>query len=173
MIANEEQKAKHFERGLRPLIREWVAIFELLTYAEVVNKALIVEMVLEEHNKRKDLRHNFSSMPLQGRSFNFDGMRLSKKAQYHSPQPYQQQENMSASRHVAVRWHNCGKMDHVSLSFPTIRMCFHCQQPRHILKVCSLRSPHQQQCGGWLGKQARDFTLTYQNAQASEWVLKL
>lgn len=64
MKVNEEQKAKHFESGLRPLIREWVAIFGLLTYAEVVNKALIVEIVIEEHNKRKDLGHNIQSTPL-------------------------------------------------------------------------------------------------------------
>lgn len=172
MKVNEEQKAKHFERGLRPLIQEWVAIFGLLAYAEVVNKALIVEIVIEEHNKRKDLGHNIQSTPLQGGSFTSDGTRPPKKAQYHSPQPYQQWEKMSASRHVVVRCHNCGKIDHVSLGCPTVWVCFHCQQPGHILKDCSLRSPHQQQCGGWLGKQAHVFTrligmLRFQNGYLS------
>lgn len=50
--SNEKTKAKHFERGLCSHIRDGVVVFQLPTYKEVVNKALMVEKILNDKAKR-------------------------------------------------------------------------------------------------------------------------
>lgn len=54
---NDAQMARHFERGLRSFIRDRIAILQLPTYIEVVNKALIVEKIEEDRKKGKDRKH--------------------------------------------------------------------------------------------------------------------
>ncbi|XP_062012531.1 uncharacterized protein LOC133729070 [Rosa rugosa] len=48
IIPNEAAKAKKFEEGLNPKIREKVSILKLLKYSEVVDRALIVERSIQE-----------------------------------------------------------------------------------------------------------------------------
>ncbi|KAL5560185.1 hypothetical protein UlMin_036396 [Ulmus minor] len=43
LVAREDSRARHFEEGLRVGIRQAVIPFELTTYSEVVNKALLVK----------------------------------------------------------------------------------------------------------------------------------
>ena len=45
---NESQRARHFERGLRSSIRKSIAVLILPTYAEVLNRALVVEKLDNE-----------------------------------------------------------------------------------------------------------------------------
>ena len=42
-VDTEEKRVKRFQQGLRPWIRSKVAMFELLSYAAVVQKAMIIE----------------------------------------------------------------------------------------------------------------------------------
>ena len=53
-VNTDEKRAKRFQQGLRPWIRSKVAVFELLTYAAVVQKAMIVEGESEQYNKERD-----------------------------------------------------------------------------------------------------------------------
>ncbi|XP_063949981.1 uncharacterized protein LOC135152802 [Daucus carota subsp. sativus] len=42
-VDTEEKRAKRFQQGLKPWLRSRVAAFELTTYAEVVQKAMVIE----------------------------------------------------------------------------------------------------------------------------------
>ncbi|RRT46396.1 hypothetical protein B296_00008396 [Ensete ventricosum] len=42
------RKTKRFERGLRPAIRNWRSVLKLPSYADMVERALIIERDLEE-----------------------------------------------------------------------------------------------------------------------------
>ncbi|RZS25383.1 hypothetical protein BHM03_00058572 [Ensete ventricosum] len=48
MTDDEIMKAKRFERGLRPAIRSRRSVLKLLSYDDVVERALIIERDLEE-----------------------------------------------------------------------------------------------------------------------------
>ncbi|RZR82846.1 hypothetical protein BHM03_00009374 [Ensete ventricosum] len=48
MIDDESRKAKRFERGLRLAIRSRISALKLTTYADVVERALIIERDLGE-----------------------------------------------------------------------------------------------------------------------------
>ena len=50
----DEKRAKRFQQSLRPWIRSKVAVFELSTYAAVVQKAMIIEGESEQYNKERD-----------------------------------------------------------------------------------------------------------------------
>ena len=54
VVADEAMKARHFEKGLRPVIRFRLATLNLQTYREVVERALLVYAELnsqKEHHK--------------------------------------------------------------------------------------------------------------------------
>ncbi|RRT32201.1 hypothetical protein B296_00044808 [Ensete ventricosum] len=48
MTDDKIRKAKRFERGLRPTIRSRISALKLPIYADVVERALIIERDLEE-----------------------------------------------------------------------------------------------------------------------------
>nr|XP_009410153.1 PREDICTED: uncharacterized protein LOC103992242 [Musa acuminata subsp. malaccensis] len=60
---NESQRARHFERGLRSSIRKSVAVLILPTYAEVLNRALVVEKLDNELQQAKNRKRPFSAAP--------------------------------------------------------------------------------------------------------------
>ncbi|KAL2480176.1 CCHC-type domain-containing protein [Abeliophyllum distichum] len=43
LVATEERRARHFEKGLRSRIKKVVILFELTTYREVVSKSLLMK----------------------------------------------------------------------------------------------------------------------------------
>ncbi|KAL8147548.1 hypothetical protein AgCh_005033 [Apium graveolens] len=53
-VDSEEKRAKRFQPGLKPWIRSRVAAFELTTYAEVVQKAMVIEGKSEQSQKEKN-----------------------------------------------------------------------------------------------------------------------
>ncbi|XP_074377612.1 uncharacterized protein LOC141719130 [Apium graveolens] len=52
-VDSEEKRAKRFQQGLKPWLRSRVAAFELTTYAEVVQKAMVIEGESEKNQKEK------------------------------------------------------------------------------------------------------------------------
>lgn len=48
LVTDEASRARMFEEGLRPQIKQVVVAFELETYSAVVNKALVVERGLND-----------------------------------------------------------------------------------------------------------------------------
>ncbi|KAK1360433.1 hypothetical protein POM88_044907 [Heracleum sosnowskyi] len=52
-VDSELKRAKRFQQGLKPWIRSRVTAFELTTYAEVVQKAMVIEGESEQNQKEK------------------------------------------------------------------------------------------------------------------------
>ena len=53
-VNTDEKRAKRFQQGLKPWIRSKVAMFELSTYAVVVQKSMIVEGESEQYNRDRE-----------------------------------------------------------------------------------------------------------------------
>ena len=53
-VDTDEKRAKRFQQGLKPWLRSRVAAFELATYAEVVQKAMVIEGESDQNQKEKD-----------------------------------------------------------------------------------------------------------------------
>ena len=51
----DEKRAKTFQQGLKPWLRSRVAAFELTTYAEVVQKAMVIERESDQNLKEKEV----------------------------------------------------------------------------------------------------------------------
>lgn len=65
-VNTDEKKAKRFQQGLKPWIRSRVAIFELGTYAGVVQKAGIVESESDYSQKERENKKRKTSTQEQG-----------------------------------------------------------------------------------------------------------
>ena len=63
--STEEEKAKKFQQGLEPWIRDRVAMFELETYAGVVQKASLIENNGMQSRKERDNKNR--KVPLYGK----------------------------------------------------------------------------------------------------------
>ena len=63
LVADEISRARILEEGLRENIRHVVANFELTTYEQVLNKALVVESGIVEALKMKDKETNKRNEP--------------------------------------------------------------------------------------------------------------
>ena len=62
-VDTEEKMAKRFQQGLKPWIRSRVVIFELVPYARVIQKAMIVEEESDQNQKEKvNKKRNFGNM---------------------------------------------------------------------------------------------------------------
>jgi hypothetical protein len=64
LVADKENKVLSFHDGLRPQIKPGVLSFELTAYRTVVNKALLVEMGLNETQMERDNKQK--KRPRQG-----------------------------------------------------------------------------------------------------------
>ncbi|XP_074359785.1 uncharacterized protein LOC141699877 [Apium graveolens] len=53
-VDTDEKRAKRFQQGLNPWLRSRVAAFELATYAEVVQKAMVIEGESDQNSKEKE-----------------------------------------------------------------------------------------------------------------------
>ncbi|XP_074323063.1 uncharacterized protein LOC141660007 [Apium graveolens] len=65
-VDTEEKRAKRFQQGLKALIHSEVAIFELTTYTDVVQKAMIIEGESEMSQKEKgqgNFQNRFNRKP--------------------------------------------------------------------------------------------------------------
>ena len=56
LVYTDEKRAKRFQQGLKPWIHRRVAVFELMTYTSVVQKAMIIEGESEASQKEKRTR---------------------------------------------------------------------------------------------------------------------
>ena len=56
LVDGEQERVNKFEMGLRTEIRKQVVPYELTTYADVVNKALIIEREVNEERMERERR---------------------------------------------------------------------------------------------------------------------
>ncbi|RRT33528.1 hypothetical protein B296_00039413 [Ensete ventricosum] len=78
MTDNKIRKAKRFERGIRPVIRSRLSILKLPSYADVVERALIIERDLKKIQKimGKNYKDKLTSKSKRGNKYENSNKRV-------------------------------------------------------------------------------------------------
>ncbi|XP_074382740.1 uncharacterized protein LOC141724478 isoform X4 [Apium graveolens] len=148
-VDTDRKKAKRFQQGLKPWIRGKVAIFELETYARVVQKAMIAETESEMSQKEKESKKkkfegnegqsqpgkfiNFKKGKFQpGRNFNFRRQNAGGGGQGNRPVNVNQPNQL---RLTFPDCQVCGKK-HGGVCKKLNVVCFKCNQKGHYSREC-------------------------------------
>ncbi|XP_074323605.1 uncharacterized protein LOC141660516 [Apium graveolens] len=78
-VDSEEKRAKRFQQGLKPWLMSRVAAFELTTYAEVVQKAMVIEGESEQNQKEKYNKKRRFKMGEEGSSYKGQNQRTNQR----------------------------------------------------------------------------------------------
>nr|XP_017227894.1 PREDICTED: uncharacterized protein LOC108203463 [Daucus carota subsp. sativus] len=78
-VDSEEKRAKRFQQGLKPWLRSRVAAFELTTYAEVVQKAMVIEGESEQNQKEKGNKKRRFESGEEGSSYKGQNQKINQK----------------------------------------------------------------------------------------------
>ena len=155
-VNTDEKRAKRFQQGLRPWIRSKVVVFELSTYAAVVQKAMIIEGESEQYNKERDSKKRkveshggssgqgssqgqFNKRPgfQQGRNTGFRRPEGGQGKQGNQPQNNNQQRQQ---RPPLPDCKTCGKK-HSGVCNKSTIVCFKCNQKGHYANECKSQRP--------------------------------
>lgn len=127
LVPDDFAKARRFEDGLRPSIREKVVILKLQRYADVVDRALIAERSINETNGVCNNKHGGPSP-----SNKFQTFELSE------PQRPRVLGTISDTRMC----YQCKKVGHIRENCPKsktlsdARLCYQCKKVGHIRENC-------------------------------------
>ncbi|XP_024198184.1 uncharacterized protein LOC112201522 [Rosa chinensis] len=116
MILDEYTKAKRFEDGLKPMIREKVAILKLNRYADVVERALIAEQSVLESLKTLDFK-NPSPPTSESQREGQNGRQ--PKPDFPSYRQTQRLERTAQDPRVCFQ---CGKFGHIQKNCPLLQI---------------------------------------------------
>lgn len=125
LVADEESRARRFEEGLRPQIRQGVAPFELRTYKDVVNKALLVERGINDVRIERETNQKKRQGQEQNRGGN-----------YGSAQGKRHQPNTSNQTSQGVRCPICGNSHEEKDCRWKTGACFKCGKVGHRIADC-------------------------------------
>nr|XP_017228833.1 PREDICTED: uncharacterized protein LOC108204056 [Daucus carota subsp. sativus] len=78
-VDSEEKRAKRFQQGLKPWLRSRVAAFELTTYAEVVQKAMVIEGESEQNQKEKGNKKRRFESGEEGTSYKGQNQKVNQR----------------------------------------------------------------------------------------------
>ncbi|RVW92637.1 Retrovirus-related Pol polyprotein from transposon 17.6 [Vitis vinifera] len=88
MISEEGEKARRFQQGLRPAIRNRLVLLAIRDYFELVKRALLVEQDIEETNQIREQRGDRKGK-----------QRMGESSQGRSQGPQQRQRTQQSERH--------------------------------------------------------------------------
>ncbi|XP_075521458.1 uncharacterized protein LOC142554678 [Primulina tabacum] len=131
---NDKDKGEHFFRGLKPEIRRDVHVYKVVTYQDIVERALLAEHDEQEIEKERQLRRQTFQARGQGTSANIRGGHKGKgKIEQRSkpPVPFSDTE-----RQVCLK---CGK-PHKGECLVGSGRCFRCKEMGHTALKCPLSS---------------------------------
>lgn len=133
MFTLSEAKARHFELGLHPHIWDRVGVFKFPTYAEVVNKALMVEKIQDDKTKRLSSKKGGSNFEEKSK-----GATQPKRQRAQLPQ---KPRTLPSSKLTDVEViHRCkfyGACNHTSINCPPGQsVCFYYKKSRYIKSEC-------------------------------------
>ncbi|XP_075521454.1 uncharacterized protein LOC142554675 [Primulina tabacum] len=131
---NDKDKGEHFLRGLKPEIRRDVHVYKVVTYQDIVERALLAEHDEQEIEKERQLRRQTFQARGQGTSANIRGGHKGKgKIEQRSkpPVPFSDTE-----RQVCLK---CGK-PHKGECLVGSGRCFRCKEMGHTALKCPLSS---------------------------------
>ncbi|XP_057482013.1 uncharacterized protein LOC130768937 [Actinidia eriantha] len=128
MVDTEEKKARKFEDGLRGNIKSRLELLRLLTYAEVVNYALLAERSNEEYyqdrdNKRKGeaSKGPGGSNAIQSKQSNTGTVSKNYSSSFKGNYP---------------QCLKCGKFHKGTVCYVETGACFKCGQQGHMIRDC-------------------------------------
>ncbi|CAD5168201.1 unnamed protein product, partial [Musa acuminata subsp. malaccensis] len=157
---DEIRKAKKFERGLRPAIRSRISALKLQVYADVVERALIIERDLEEIQEIRDKKDKkFISKSKRGNESETSYKRV-KMSRFEKEKP-------------PPRTHSCAKcgLNHeTSQCFRTTGACFACGKLDHQVRDCPLNKK-KEPLPPKSTAHARVYAITEQDSRASKSVV--
>ncbi|MDV3191302.1 MAG: hypothetical protein Q8832_02605, partial [Candidatus Phytoplasma australasiaticum] len=120
-VDTDRKKAKRFQQGLKPWIRGKVAIFELDTYAGVVQKAMIAETESEMSQKEKESKkRRFEGNEGQSQPWNFPNF---KKGNFQSGRNFNLKRQNAGEGGQGNRPVNTNQPNQLSLTFPDCQVC--------------------------------------------------
>lgn len=170
-VDTDEKKAKRFQQGLKPWLRSRVAAFEINTYAEVVQKAMIIEGESDQNQKeRGNLKRKAEAIERtqdQGKSTN----RMERKPGFQNqgrnfkrnvprnrnPETFSQNPNQPRFPRPSVpECKTCSKK-HTGACAKADIVCFKCNSKGHYANECqnSKSNVTCYKCGK-VGHMARD-----------------
>ena len=115
---DENWKARQWESGLKPKIKNAVAAFEIRDYASLVNKCRIVEKNLKEMKEEKEKQKK----------------RMREDDEQDDFEPQDQGNQVFTSE--KIRCGNCGIPHGNRPCYLGQKMCFNCGKPGHIILNC-------------------------------------
>ncbi|KAL8108572.1 hypothetical protein AgCh_024881 [Apium graveolens] len=148
-VDTDRKKAKRFQQGLKPWIRGKVAIFELDTYAGVVQKAMITETESEMSQKEKESKkRKFEGNEGQSQPGKFPNF---KKGKFHPGRNFNFRRQNASDGSQGNRPVNANQPNQLRLTFPDCQVCgkkhggvcnklnvvcFKCNQKGHYSREC-------------------------------------
>lgn len=133
LFTTDEQKAMHFEHGLKPTIRTRLTAFELTKYSEVMHKALRVEQDCDEYQQMKDSKKRDRDGKLQQGNGSMHNVKSKKNGKgKETIEDEAQAIGTTGTRNCP----HCGK-NHGNLPcYRKTGACFECGQQGHRVKDC-------------------------------------
>ena len=173
-VNTDEKRAKRFQKGLKPWIRSKVAMFELSTYATVVQKSMIIEGESEQYNRDNESKKMKAEFQGGSQGQGSTQSQFTKKTEFQQgrhlgfrrPESGHvkqggQQPNMNQPklpRPPLPDCRTCGKK-HTRVCVKANIVCFKCNQKGHYANECKSQKPHVlcNRCGkpGHIAKNCR------------------
>ncbi|KAL8114698.1 hypothetical protein AgCh_021533 [Apium graveolens] len=155
--STEEEKAKKFQQGLEPWIRDRVAMFELETYAGVVQKAALIENNGMQSRKERDNKKRkvpfYGEKSEAGSSQDRDVKRIGfqkggnfqkkgnlGKRQESKGNNQASQGQVGENRFQRPECKHCGRR-HPEVCNKLSMTCYRCNQKGHLANKCKMPKP--------------------------------
>ncbi|XP_074346856.1 uncharacterized protein LOC141685663 [Apium graveolens] len=121
-VDSEEKRAKRFQQGLKPWLRSRVAAFNLTTYAEVVQKVMVIEGESEQNLKEKGNKKRRFETGEEGSSYKGQNQRTNQRCKPQSgPRNFKKREFRNKSQDT--RSQSTSGQKPLQGSFPECKIC--------------------------------------------------
>ena len=121
LVANDEMKARKFEEGLKHEIRKIVSPFQLPTYTEVLDRA-----ILEESRKFNERKRNLGK----------GSQNFAKKPRYNNQGNNQRNNQRVRNDQRRPACHTCGRIHGGECWAQGPTVCYGCGQTSHYKNAC-------------------------------------
>ncbi|XP_073289635.1 uncharacterized protein [Primulina huaijiensis] len=158
IVENDKDKGEHLLRGLKPEIRRDVHMAKVITYQDIVERALLAEHDEQEIEKERQLRRQSFQARGQGTSASTRGGHKGKGKMEQRNKPSAPSSDMERSLCP-----KCGKTHKGECQVGSGR-CYRCKKMGHTTRKCPLSSDK-------VKVQGRIFTMTKEGANPDSSVI--